>query len=61
MFAAQDVCNEAQWATIVAQAEKSFGRVAQHRRRLGPRSEIEHPAHHPGRAWRSRRSSIGTG
>ena len=27
MFAAQDVCNEAQWATIVAQAEKSFGRV----------------------------------
>ena len=26
-FAAQDVCNEAQWAGIVAQAEKSFGRL----------------------------------
>jgi NAD(P)-dependent dehydrogenase (short-subunit alcohol dehydrogenase family) len=27
MFAAQDVCNEALWATIVAQAEKSYGRL----------------------------------
>ena len=26
-FAAQDVCDEAQWATIVAQAEKSYGRL----------------------------------
>ena len=44
-FAAQDVCDEAQWATIVAQAEKSYGRrrhPLQHRRHLRPRSEDEH-------------------
>ena len=27
MFAAQDVCDEALWATIVAQAEKSYGQL----------------------------------
>ena len=27
MFAAHDVCNEAQWAAIVGQAEKTYGRV----------------------------------
>src|SRR5581483_12436791 len=27
MFASQDVCDEATWAKIVAQAEKSYGRL----------------------------------
>ena len=39
-FATQDVCNEAEWAAIVAQAEKSYGRARyslQHRRYIRPR------------------------
>jgi NAD(P)-dependent dehydrogenase (short-subunit alcohol dehydrogenase family) len=27
MFATQDVCDEAAWGAIVAQAEKSYGRL----------------------------------